>query len=311
MLLYVDSGVDAKKSFTDVTIRMLLSLVAAGFNLRPSLKKYLKTAEGWLNFTTGITTESGSVACAIEFRDGRAKVLNMIPEGADVVLVFRANAAVKKLLTATPSDQIFMLLKSELRVRGHMGYMNTFFFLLSLLMSKKQIRAMAQERERSRKALLKSSPEKRTDLSGEWSSRKTRRLRGEKVDPGVRHLEDPYLSEFGIDDFPRLKKFLDIHFALKPEVCPELPLLCTRWHKRHGFETDTDGKPWIPLLRKAHAYRYLMENRTPIIAEDSLIAGTTTSRPVGSIVYPDGSGTLIWNELLTIPYCWRPADPSI
>ncbi len=294
--------VEAKKSFTNVTMRMLLGMIAASYSLRPSLKKYLKTAEGWLNFTAGLTTESGSVACAIAFKDGRVKVLNAIPEDAEVVLVFRSDAAVKKLLTATPSDQIYMLLKSELRVRGHMGYMNIFFFLLSLLMSKKQIKAMATERENARKALLKSSPEVRKDLSDEWSSRKTRRLRGEKVDPHVRYLEDPYLSEFDIDDFPRLKKFLDIHFTVKPEVCPELPLLCTKWHKRHGFETDTDGKPWVPVLRKAHAYKYLMENRKPIIAEDSLIAGTTTSRPVGSIVYPDGSGTLIWNELLTIPY---------
>jgi hypothetical protein len=36
-----------KKSFTHVTVRMLLGLVAASINLRPSLKKYLKTAEGW------------------------------------------------------------------------------------------------------------------------------------------------------------------------------------------------------------------------------------------------------------------------
>ena len=73
MLLDIKSGADAKKSFTDVTMRMLLGLVAASFNLRPSLKKYLKTAEGWLNFTAGITTDSGSVACAIEFNNGRVK----------------------------------------------------------------------------------------------------------------------------------------------------------------------------------------------------------------------------------------------
>ena len=96
MLLHVDSGVDAKKSFTNVTMRMLLGLVAASFNLRPSLKKYLKTAEGWLNFTAGITTESGSVACAIEFNNGKVKVLNMIPEGSDVVLVFQVRCRGEK-----------------------------------------------------------------------------------------------------------------------------------------------------------------------------------------------------------------------
>ncbi len=294
--------VDTKKSFTNVTMRMLLNVIAASFSLRPSLKKYLKTAEGWLNFTVGLTTESGSVGCAIRFADGKVKVLNVIPDDAEVVLIFRSDTAVKKLLGATPSDQIHMMLKSELRLRGHMGYMNLFFFLLSLLMSKKQIKAMAKERENARKELLKASPEIRKDLNDEWRSRKSRRLRGEKVDPGVRYLEDPYLSGFSLDDFPRLKKFLDVHFTVKPEICPELPRLYTEWHKQNGLDVDPAGKPWVPVIRKAHSYKYLMENRQPIIAYDSLIAGTTTSRPVGSIVYPDGSGTVIWNELLTIPY---------
>jgi formate C-acetyltransferase len=294
--------IKAKKSFTDVTMRMLLDVVAASFNLRPSLKKYLKTADGWLDFTVGITTESGSVACAIAFRTGRVKVLKTIPENAQVILIFRSDAAVKKLLAATPTDQIFMLLKSELRVRGHVGYMNIFFFLLSLLMSKKQVKAMAQEREKARTAVLKTSPKIHADLSDEWISRRTRRLMGEKIDPGVRWLDDPYLSGLSLDDFPRLKKFLDIHFTVKPEVCPEMPRLLTQWHRQNGFETDAGGKPWVPVLRKANAYKYLMENRRPIIAGDCLIAGTSTSRPVGCMVYPDGSGTLIWNELLTIPY---------
>ena len=89
MLHDIGSGAATKKSFTDVTMRMLLGLVAASFNLRPALKKYLKTAEGWLNFTAGITTETGSVACAIRFNNGKVKVLNAVPEGADVVLVFQ------------------------------------------------------------------------------------------------------------------------------------------------------------------------------------------------------------------------------
>ena len=61
-----------KKSFTDYLIRTLLAVVAAGFNLMPSLNRYLKTEEGWLDFTVGITTENESVACAIVFAVGKA-----------------------------------------------------------------------------------------------------------------------------------------------------------------------------------------------------------------------------------------------
>lgn len=302
MLPNTDSGINQKKTFADLIIRILLIVVAASFNLRPSLKKFLRTKEGWLNFTAGITTESGSVACAIGFQDGKARVFNSLPEFSNVILIFKSDAAVKKLLGATPTDQIFMLLKSELRVLGHMGYLNIFFFLLSLLMNKKQIKQMKKERAASKKELLKEAPKPRKELSEEFISRKNKRLKSRNVDVHVRHLDDPYLSAFTIEDFPRLKKFLDIHFAVMPEVCPELPSLVTKWHKLNGFETDKDGKPWIPALRKAHAYKYLMENRKPIIAGDSLLAGTTTSRQVGCVVYPEGSGTLIWNELFTLPY---------
>ncbi|MBN1532721.1 MAG: formate acetyltransferase [Spirochaetes bacterium] len=300
MLLYVESGAESKKSFTNTTMRLLLNLVAAAFNLRPSLNRYLRAQDGWLNFTVGVRTESGSVSCAIEFREGRVSVLSSIPERSEVVLVFRADAAVKKLLGATPTDQIYMLLKSELRVEGHMGYMNLFFFLLSLLMHKKQARQMAKERDRSKRSLLKSSPRPDTSLSGELASRRSARMRGERVDAGVKHLEDPYLPEYSLEDFPRLKRFLDIHLSVKPEVCPEMPEILTRWHRQHGYETDREGRPWNPILRKGEAYKYFMEQRRPIVAEGSLLAGTTTSRQVGCVVYPEGSGTLIWNELFTI-----------
>ncbi|MCK7468324.1 MAG: hypothetical protein MZU91_09535 [Desulfosudis oleivorans] len=69
-----------------------------------------------------------------------------IPEKTDVTIVFRSDEVVKKLLAATPSDQIFMLLKSEMRVEGSMMYLNLFFFLLSVLMNKKQIQQLEKEK---------------------------------------------------------------------------------------------------------------------------------------------------------------------
>jgi len=126
--------------------------------------------------------------------------------------------------------------------------------------------------------LLKKSPNARRDLSDELSSRSKSRLRCVQVDRGVQYLEDPYLPDYSLDDFPRLKKFLDIHLTVKPEVCPEIPLLLTEWHRKNGFETDNNGRPWVPVTRKALAYKYLMENREPKIGEDSLLAGTTPAK---------------------------------
>jgi formate C-acetyltransferase len=45
-----------------------------------------------------------------------------------------------------------------------------------------------------------------------------------------------------------------------------------------------------------------MENRKPIIRKDDLIAGTTTSKEIGVVIYPDSHGTMIWGELLTVPH---------
>ena len=311
MILYVNNSVNSRKSLTALLLKIILRIVAASFNLRPSFRKYLKTSEGWIDLTVGLRTESRSVECAIRFKDGRVRVLRDIPEKTQVTIVFKSDGVVKKLLAATPSDQIFMLLKSEMRVEGSMMYLNLFFFLLSILMSKKQILQLEKERIISQESEIKKSPHARKELSDSLKARHATRLKGEKLDSGVQYLHDPYLSEYSLDDFPRLKKFLDIHFTVKPEVCPELPRLVTEWHKKNGFETDTGGKPWEPITRKALSYKYLMENRSPIIARDCLVAGTTTSREIGCIVYPEGSGGLIWNELFTIPYrTYNPFDIS-
>ncbi|HOO73165.1 MAG TPA: pyruvate formate lyase family protein [Spirochaetota bacterium] len=291
-----------RRTSANTLMSILLRIVAANFNRKPSLKKYLLLRDGWLDLSVGIRTETDTVRRGIVFSSGRVIVTGDIPEKTDVILILRSDRALLKLLSATPTDQIYMMLKSDLRIEGSIMYLNQFFFLISLLLSGKQIKQMEQERKKTRKGLLKQSPHKRDELSEELASRQKKRMKAPDIDPGVRYLKDPYLPEYGIGDFPRLKKFLDIHLTRKPEVCPELPLLLTRWHREHGFETDSNGKPWSPVLRKAHAYRYLMENREPIIGRDSLIAGTTTSKEIGCVVYPDGSGGLIWNELLTIPH---------
>ena len=123
----------------------------------------------------------------------------------------------------------------------------------------------------------------------------------------MKFLEDPYLSEYSLDDFPRLKGFLDIHLKTRPAICHERPELLTRWYRMNGFETDSQGRPWVPELRQAKAFKYLMENRRPIIRKNDLVAGTTTTKEIGVVLYPDAHGTMIWGELLTVPY--RPLNP--
>jgi pyruvate formate-lyase/glycerol dehydratase family glycyl radical enzyme len=291
-----------RHSATHLLIKALLHLLAINYNMRPSLKSYLKSDQGWINFTIGIRTESRSIETGIRFQDGNVRVLNSIPKACDITLIFATDKAVRKLLGATPTEQIFMLMKSEFRSIGNASYMNLFFFYLSLLLHKKQKKLMQKERDIEQKELVTASPQAKISLSNELLERSKYGMRGELVDPGVRYLEDPYLSDVRLQDFPRIEKFLDIHFSKKAEICTERPKLLTDWYKANGFETTPDNKTWIPELRQAHAFKHLMEHRRPIIRTHDLIAGTTTSKEIGVVVYPDSHGTMIWSELLTVPH---------
>ncbi len=311
MLFFQPTTEKIKFSPTNILLNTLLKVFAANFNFRRGMKKYLKSDEGWLDFSIGFRTDSGSVTSAVIFKDGKVSVSKFIPEKVDTMLTFHSESAVIKLLSATPTEQIFMVLKGQLSPTGNATYLNLFFFFLSLLLNSKQKKLMEKERKISTKELLKESPEPRKTLSDELANRFQYRMKAESRDPNVKYLDEPFLSEYGLDDFPRVKKFLDIHFEVKPEVCPELPKLVTDWHKANGYETDKNGKPWNPILRKAHAYKHLMENRKPLIRENDLIAGTTTTKDIGVVVYPEGHGTMIWGELLTVPHrTLNPCDLS-
>jgi len=300
-----------RKTSTNVMVQVLLRLMAASFNWRGALNSYLKSDEGWINFSVGIRTQSGSVKTGIVFYNGTVQVKSSVPEDADVILTFDSDSAVKRLLSATPTEQIFMLLKSELSFEGNAAFLNLFFFLLSVLINKKQKKLMASERTSQQKNLLKASPRPHLELSGEMLKRRAYRMKAETHDPGVKYLSEPYLSDYGLHDFPRVRQFLHTHLNKRAEVCPELPHLVTTWHKAHGFEYDREGKKWNPITRKALAFKYLLENKKPIIHDNDLIAGTTTTKEIGVVVYPEGHGTMIWSELLTVPHrTLNPCDLS-
>jgi len=300
-----------RHSATHLLVSVLLRLLATSFNLRPSLKKFLRCDQGWINFTISIRTENNSIETTVVFKEGRVNVIKGVSANADTTLIFNTDKTVRKLLGATPTEQVFMLMKSELRTVGNTSYMNLFFFYLSLLLNKKQIKMMQKERTSQARALKAAAPHAQTNLSNELKERYHYLIKSINVDPGVKFLEDSYLSTYRLKDFPRIEKFINIHFQKKAEVCPERPALITDWYKTNGFATDNDGNPWIPELRQAHAFKHLMENRQPIIRKDDLIAGTTTTKEIGVVVYPDSHGTMIWSELFTIPHrTLNPCDLS-
>lgn len=280
---------------TNLLAHSLLKLMAMSFNRRPALKEYLRWDGGWIDMSIGMETESGSVRQGISFRDGHARVHSSVPDDANAVLVFKDEATVREMISSPPNELFNLLMKNKIVPRGNLAYLQLFNFLISVLMKNKHIKML-------KKASAKEQAGKNLKSNGSSGPKAPAYLRAKSKEKGVKYLEDAYLSDYGIEDFPRLKDFLDIHFTVRPAICHERPLLLTEFFMKHGFEKDADGNDWVPELRQARAFRHLMENRKPIIRKNDLVAGTTTTREIGVVIYPDTHGTMIWGELFTTPH---------
>ncbi|MCP4603527.1 MAG: formate acetyltransferase [Proteobacteria bacterium] len=291
-----------KKSFSNTLTKLFLKFVALNFYVRPSLKKYLKWDDGWLNFTIGLRTENYSVEQAVQFENGKVRVLKTIPDNLDAQLIFVDENAVKEAATQPPNKLMATLLENRIVTRGNLGYLQLVNLYLSLLLKPIQIRKLKKE-TKAEKRNYDTFKASRNSVD----SKVLNQLQADAIDPGVKFLTEPYLAQYGLNDFPRIKDFLAIHLSTRAAICHERPELLTQWYRENGFETDKDGTPWVPVLRQANAFKHLMENRKPIIRKNDLIAGTNTTKEIGVILYPDAQGTIIWAELMTAPH--RPLNP--
>ncbi|MEW5783772.1 MAG: pyruvate formate lyase family protein [Bacillota bacterium] len=307
-----------RKTTTNLLTNFLLRLMAAQYNHRSSLKKYLRNTDGWINFAVGFRTETGTVEQAIKFNHGRVGVLSKIPDDVDVTLRFVNDSTIMEMLSITPNEMLNLILNNKMILDGNMTYLQLFNYFVSLLMGKQHQRMMQKNYRRDRKLRKSIYAVNDPELSRGLNKRERYFMKGSRVDKGVKYLEDPYLSSYSISDFPRLQEFLHNHFTLLPQMCAERPKLLTEWYRANGFEYDREGNPWVPELRQAYAYKYLMINRKPIIAHNDLIAGTSTSKqPTGVLIYPDAQGTIIWGELASVekrilnPYLVSEEDADI
>ena len=107
-------------------------------------------------------------------------------------------------------------------------------------------------------------------------------------------IQDLSLQEITLEKLPRLKKLRGLHFNTKPAICLELPRLMT-YYMRY-----LDNKEDSPELRSGKLNKYILENKRPVIIDDNLLAGTTTAKQIGVVLYPHLLAQSIWPELETI-----------
>ena len=204
----------------DALTGALLGAMSVLYTTRPSLRRALGGRDGPLDFGVGITTRSGSVAWSLTCRKQQIRVHRGVRADVDVTLRFTDEAALLTMLRSTPADVLDLILKDQLRCEGSWTVLQRFNYLVAQVTG-------GQQRVR-RKARAKPSAAGRARAAEPRSSqRHPGRLSANATEPGVRHLEDAYLSAYNLDDFPRLVRFLDAHLRTRPEICPERPVVLT------------------------------------------------------------------------------------
>ncbi|MCP4574671.1 MAG: formate acetyltransferase [Deltaproteobacteria bacterium] len=295
------------------SVKKFLKVLAFSFNTFPWLKKELKDESGWINFKIGIAGQDNTFAQTIACRNGKLSVTKGASPKNDTNLICRNFQVARELTSATSQEAASLITSSKIMFSGDI---TTFMFANYLLnrmskpLTKREYKALNKADRKERSDAFGSTKEAVSrKLADGLKERNRYRMKGKSGDDvGVKYLDEPYLSAYSLDSFPRIQKLYKRQQAAKPEMSTERPGLLTAWYKANGFETDTEGKPWFPPLRNALAYKHLMENKVPVIQKDNLIAGTIGPEEVSVILYPDGDATLaLWAELETVDK--RPMNP--
>lgn len=106
-------------------------------------------------------------------------------------------------------------------------------------------------------------------------------------------LKDIRLSEYNLDNLGLLKELREKQFKLRSSICIERAKYLTEYLKR-----DKSADP--PIIKRAKAVSHFLSNKEPIFHDNNLLAGTTTSKPLGAPLYPELVALTIWPELDTI-----------
>ena len=273
---------------------VLLQAMSLKFIFNRKFREMIKNEYNTFNKTIAIQTRDKSVKLYMVFHDGKMKVRHGIPEKADLTIIYKSPEIIREFATLSPEDMLNYLLTNKLTFKGNLSYLSRFAYLLNNFIPPKADKKAAPDTAAKSVTAKASTEENTTRLisrAGELTAQTSDR---------VMYLSEPYLQKYTIADFPGLAAQRAAHFTSKPSICPERPELITRYFMETGFEHDREGNRRPPVLRQAQVLNYILSNKMPIIRADSMLAGTTTSRDVGVVIYPEGHGITLWPELKTI-----------
>ena len=109
---------------------VVLQFFAVEFSKVKKNREYLRTKDGWLNFSIGLTTEDGTVCQSIWFEDGNATVKRTV-EGVDTKLTLQDTGVLAQLAVLPPNEVLNLLLKNKMVANGNFAYLQMFNFMIS------------------------------------------------------------------------------------------------------------------------------------------------------------------------------------
>jgi pyruvate formate-lyase/glycerol dehydratase family glycyl radical enzyme len=199
----------------------------------------------------------------------------------DVIARFRRPEHLRAFF-APGTDPMTMLLTNDLVFEGNLAYLSRFAHISAAATARGGRDRMApQEPEQAWKDLP-------TPPVGEPAR--------SFPDGEARFLKDPHLADRSLDDFPRVRRLLAVHRYESPAICAERPRLLTDF----VLANPDPEREETPSLRQARAMRHILTGKEAIVRDEDLLLGTTTSKRIGVVLYPETHGTTIWPELLTV-----------
>ena len=278
-----------------------LRFVAAKYNSSAVLQKELMGTRGWINADVVFKSMDGNVAVGVLIKDGTMVIQDSISTTADATFCFQTANCIMNYLNAGKNQANAMMLEGRMWIHGNMTLGYYFFYLLNVVLLKEEFKSQKQAIDENRSLARKAAKGVSTCGRAEKKKRRSQRLKAEKRDPGVKWLKNPYLEEYGLEDFPRVETFREELFHTRTELTAEYGKLLTDFFIENGYETKKSGEEWEPNLRRAESFHYLMSNRQALIRKNDLLAGTYTPNPVsGTVTHPHTMGHLMWPELKTI-----------
>jgi len=286
---------------TTVQVGAILRAMSLYFRVNPEFRRHLLDEKPGryryvFNARFLFRTRDDSVVLHAIFADGKMRAASGPIADPDLTFTFKTPQAMRKLFALRqPADPLTMMLENELSVDGNLMYLAKFGHISKEMLLGKRKRRLLREKKPNTNLQIPHNPEARASHPLTHRAVLTSRPHDR-----VEVLDEPFLSRYHLEDFPRLQSWRERLYTTPGEICPERPRLLTEYYLQYGFETDPEGKERDPEIRQAEALRYLLSHRQPIIREDDLLAGTSTTKEVGVLLYPEFGGCLLWPELLTV-----------